>query len=336
MIKIAEILLEQRPDPFWRVLKQVGVDYAVGVLPRGAVDWRGFEPELPWEYGPLALYKERVEEAGLSLSVIEDSSPMDAIRLGRPGREEEIEQFCTLLRTMGRLQIPVLCYNWMAYVTWMRSSVAQRGRGGALVTGYDHAVFADAPLTRVGTVEEEQLWANLSYFLERVLPVAEQAGVRLAMHPDDPPIPVFRGIARIMRSVEAFERLLELVPSEANGITLCQGNFTLMTDDLPAAIRRLGERGRVFFVHFRDVRGTPERFVETFHDEGQTDMLACMRAYREIGFEGVMRSDHVPTLEGDSAVVPGYSRDARLFAVGYLTGLREAAYDEPASLSARA
>jgi mannonate dehydratase len=116
------------------------------------------------------------------------------------------------------------------------------------------------------------------------------------------------------------------VPSEANGITLCQGNFTLMTDDVPAAIRQFGEQGKIFFVHFRDVRGAPESFVETFHDEGQTDMLACMRAYRDVGFEGVLRTDHSPTLEGDSAEVAGYSQQARLFAIGYVTGLREAAY----------
>ena len=133
-----------------------------------------------------------------------------------------------------------------------------------------------------------------------------------------------------MRSVDAFERLLELAPSEANGITLCQGNFTLMTDDLPSVIRSFGEQGKIFFVHFRDVRGSPESFVETFHDEGQTDMLACMRAYRDTGFEGVLRTDHTPTLEGDAAAVAGYSRQARLFAIGYVTGLREAVYGRDA------
>ena len=150
------------------------------------------------------------------------------------------------------------------------------------------------------------------------------------MHPDDPPLSPIRSIDRIMRSVDAFERLLELAPSEANGITLCQGNFTLMTDDLPSVIRSFGEQGKIFFVHFRDVRGSPESFVETFHDEGQTDMLACMRAYRDIGFEGVLRTDHTPTLEGDAASVAGYSRQARLFAIGYVTGLREAAYGRDA------
>ena len=132
-------------------------------------------------------------------------------------------------------------------------------------------------MTEYGVVTDEQLWANLEYFLKRVLPVAEKANVKLAMHPDDPPLSPIRGIARIMRSVENFQRLLDLVPSPANGIDLCQGNFTLMTDDLPGVIRQFGKQKKIFFVHFRDVRGTPEKFEETFHDDGKTDMAACMR-----------------------------------------------------------
>jgi mannonate dehydratase len=175
------------------------------------------------------------------------------------------------------------------------------------------------------------LWENLEYFLRRVIPVAEQAGVKLAMHPDDPPLSPIRGLGRIMRSVENFQRLLDLVPSPANGLTLCQGNFSLMTNDLPGAIRHFGRQGKLYFAHFRDVRGTSEKFVETFHDEGQTDMAACMRAYSDIGFEGVLRPDHVPTMEGDSNADPAYSSIGRLFAIGYIKGLREAVYGRPAS-----
>jgi mannonate dehydratase len=195
-----------------------------------------------------------------------------------------------------------------------------------MVTGYDHDLMRNAPLTEYGTVTEEQLWDNLRYFLERVIPVAEQANVRLAMHPDDPPLSPIRGLGRIMRSVENFQRLIDLIPSPMSGITLCQGNFALMTDDLPSVIRHFGKQGKIFFVHLRDVRGTPEKFVETFHDDGQTDMLACMRAYREIGFDGVYRPDHVPTMEGDSNENAGYSALGRLFAIGYLKGLQEAVY----------
>jgi mannonate dehydratase len=122
----------------------------------------------------------------------------------------------------------------------MRTSTTTPSRGGALVTGYDHALMQNAPLTEYGEVSEAHLWENLEYFLKRVIPVAEKANVRLAMHPDDPPLSPIRGLGRIMRSVENFQRLIDLVPSPVNGITLCQGNFTLMTDDLPAVIRHFG------------------------------------------------------------------------------------------------
>jgi mannonate dehydratase len=204
-------------------------------------------------------------------------------------------------------------------------------RGGALATGYDHALMRNVPLTEQGIVTEEQLWASLEYFLKVVVPVAERAGVKVAMHPDDPPLSPIRGLGRIMRSVENYQRLLDLYPSPVNGIALCQGNFALMCcdprgPDLPGVIRHFGRQDKIFFVHFRDVRGTPEKFVETFHDDGQTDMLACMRAYREVSYEGVLRPDHVPTMEGDSNDNPAYSSIGRLFAIGYIKGLREAVY----------
>jgi mannonate dehydratase len=137
-----------------------------------------------------------------------------------------------------------------------------------------------------------------------------------------------------MRSVENFQRLVDLVPSPVNGITLCQGNFTLMTDDLPGVIRKFGGQGKVFFVHFRDVRGTAEKFEETWHDDGKTDLVACMQAYRDIGFDGVLRPDHVPTVEGDNNDRPSYSSYGRLYAIGYIRGLREAVFH--ASYSPRA
>jgi mannonate dehydratase len=320
MIEIAEMLPGQ-PTPLWKLVQQVGVTHAVGGLPR-----EGRGGEQPWDFMPLLRMKKRFEDAGFQLSVIESSPPMNNIRLGLPGRDEEIEQFCTLLRNMGRLGIPAICYNFMAIMNWMRTSTTTLSRGGAFVTGYDHEAMRNAPLTEAGVVPEERLWENMEYFLQRVVPVAEEARVKLALHPDDPPLSPIRGIGRIMRSLDAFQRVIDLVPSEYNGITMCQGNFALMTDDLPAAIRHFGRQNRIHFVHFRDVRGTPERFVETFHDDGQTDMLACMRAYKDIGFEGVLRPDHVPTLEGDSNDHAGYSSIGRLFAIGYIKGLREAAY----------
>lgn len=326
-MKLAEIFAPPQ-DPLWRLVKQCGADYVVGAF-SGNWDHERAPGEKPWNYGPLKRLKAAYEKGGFDCRVIENRPPMDKIKLGLPGRDEQIEQVCELIRNMGTLGIEVWCYEWMPVFNWVRTATDLPSRGGALVTAFDRSKLEEKSITEYGKVTEEQLWGSLRYFLEQVLPIAEKAKVKLAMHPDDPPLSPIHGLPRIMWSVEHFQRLVDLVPSEANGITLCQGNFTLMTDNLPAVIRDFGKKQKIFFVHFRDVRGTPEKFEETFHDDGKTDMAECMRAYREIGFDGVCRPDHVPTLEGDSNQRPGYSTLGRLFALGYIRGLIQAVYSEP-------
>mgnify|MGYP000771807148 FL=1 len=304
------------PSVKWKIATQLGVEYAVAALPAERYYMK------PWDFKALLYAKESLNDAGLKLEVIEPAPPHYKIKLGLPGRDEEIEIFKQVLRNMGALDIPVLCYNFMPQSGWYRTSFAKKGRGGALVTAFDSKLMQVAPqLTEAGTQTDIQIWDNYKYFMDKVLPVAEACKVKLALHPDDPPVPSLQGVSRIFRNVENFDKALELYPSDYNGITFCQGSFAAMNEDIPSLIRHFGRK--IFFVHFRDIRGDADAFEETFHDEGQTDMKACMRAYKEIGFDGVIRTDHAPVMAGESGENPAYEMLGHIFATGYLKGLLE-------------
>ncbi len=273
----------------------------------------------------------QIEAHGMRLAIVEGYLPIERIKMGRDHDGAELAALQSLLRQMGRLGIPILCYNFMAGTDWVRTRVDTPARGGARVTEFDlraaeRAVSLSATAASIdaGRISADELWRNLERLLRELVPVAEECGVQLAMHPDDPPIPEFLGKARIMNSVENLERLVSLRPSPNNGICFCQGTFAAMGVNIPATVRRLGPHIR--YVHFRDVRGSgPGHFVETFHDAGPTDMVAAMTAYREVGFAGPMRPDHVPQLVGEEAGEPGYTMLGRLFAYGYMRGLMQAA-----------
>ncbi|MFB6188316.1 MAG: mannonate dehydratase [Halapricum sp.] len=310
------LILPPKPDNRWHLAKQMGVDSAV-VHPLEIGD-----DQTEWTYDELNGMVNWFEEVGIELSVLEGSVPLtDTIRLGQDGRDEDIAEFKQFLRDCGAAGIPVVCYDWMAGIRWARTEAHIESRGGSYVTGYDDAKMADGPETDYTDVTRDQIWEAIEYFLKEVVPVAEEAGVKLGLHPADPPLEDVRGVPRIANSVENYDRIMDIVDSEHNGITFCQGNFAAMGADIPETIRHFGDR--INFAHFRDVEGDASRFVETWHDDGPTDMLAAMEAYEDVGFDGPMRPDHVPTMAGEDNSNPGYHTKGRLFAIGYMKGLLE-------------
>ncbi len=246
------------------------------------------------------------------------------IKLGLPGRDEEIANYCAALEAMGKVGITMCCYNFMAGLGWYRTNFESPARGDAMTSEFNYKDSEKQELTRWGRISEEKIWDNITYFLKRVIPVAEKAGVKMALHPDDPPISPLRGIGRILTSADAFRRVMDIVPSPINGITFCQANFKAMGEDLEAVAREFCEQGKVFFVHFRDIEGQGKYFRETFHDNGPTDMARMLQVYYESGFDGPIRPDHAPTLEGESGASRGYGMQGKIFAIGYMKGIIDA------------
>ncbi|MCH2213446.1 MAG: mannonate dehydratase [Fuerstiella sp.] len=277
----------------------------------------------------LLAAKQKIEDHGMEVVAIEGFLPIENIKTGTDQDGNDIRAFKDLIRHMGQAGIPVLCYNFMAGTDWVRTRIDAEARGGAKVTAFDlvdaeQAVSLNSNEQVISTtsISSDELWIWLERFLREVIPVAEECQVTLAMHPDDPPLPEFHGKSRIMNSVAGFERLISLVPSPYNAICFCMGTFVEMGVDIPTAIRRLGSHIR--YVHFRDVEGTADSFMETFHDNGPTNMAAVIRALREINYTGPIRPDHVPQLYGEDAGEPGYTMLGRLFAFGYIRGLLQA------------
>lgn len=244
------------------------------------------------------------------------------IKFGRTGADDQLAAIAELIRNMGEADLPILGYQWNPRgVVPMRTGIV-RLRGEARGTGFDLSAVegADDPALDREYAESE-LWENYESFLEAILPVAEEAGVTLALHPIDPPnIASLGGIPRLFRNVESFRRAMDAVPSDNHGLKLCLGCFSEMGVDVTDVVREFGERGDVVFVHFRDVDGTAESFNETFVDCGNYDELEVMRALGDAGFDGVVIPDHVPEVEDDT----DWGHRARGFTAGYLRGLVKA------------
>lgn len=318
------LLLPARPDHRWALAKQVGVTHAVV---KAQAQLTGLGP--PWEPGVLRALRDRFTDAGIMLLGLEgDPFDMGRIKRGEPGREEDLDRYRRMLRHMGELGLNLLCYNFMprlrprneiaAEHDWHRTDVKVPLRGGSLTTRFE---LAKLPAAGPLEMSHEDLWANYRTFIEAVLPEAERAGVTMALHPDDPPLPRLGDVPRLFGSVEAFDRAYQLCPRPHHAVTFCQANFKLMGCDLEATVRRFASQDRIAFVHLRDVEGAADAFTETWHDEGPTDMPAMLRLYHEVGFAGPIRDDHVPSMHGEDPEVPGYAALGHLFAVGYLKGI---------------
>ena len=305
-------------------------------------------PGDPWPIDRVLALRDEVNRNGLALSVIESIPVHEDIKLGRATRDRLTDNYCESLRNLGRAGVPVVCYNFMPIFDWTRTDLALGLGDGSTALAFDDSALAKIDLSR-GTadlpgwataysaaelgelldayrpVSEDRLWENLTYFLERVIPVAASSGVKMALHPDDPPWSIF-GLPRIITSGVALERVTSIVDDPANGITFCGGSLAAdPKNDLPDIVRCLGAKGRIHFAHCRNIRRTGTRaFQETAHpsDSGDIDMRAVLSALHDTGFTGPIRSDHGRMIWGETGQ-PGYGLYDRALGAMYLHGLWE-------------
>lgn len=300
-------------DVTWDYALQCGVNHGVIRLPE--TDDFDLTDKSHWD----TVYK-RFTDYGIKPIIIE---PMpncvhDHIKAGDSLRDESIEKVIKMLPIMQELDINTICFNWMAHIGWLRTKNDIVERGGALVTGFDLNDFKSAG----NVISENELWNNYEYFLKAIVPEAETHNIKLALHPDDPPLAKLGDVSRIMISGENIKKAIyDIVPSDILGVAMCQATYHMMGEDLYKIIPELKEK--IFFIHFRNAVGNKLCFRETFHDNGELDMAALIRLYKELNIDVPIRVDHVPTLKGEDTAVAGYAAMGRLYAIGYLKGLLE-------------
>ena len=242
----------------------------------------------------------------------------DHIKIGDDKRDECIEKVIKMFPIMEQLKMDTICFNWMAHIGWLRTNLNIKERGGAYVTGFDLKDFK--PDSKA--ISEDKLWDNYEYFIKAVIPYAEKHGIKLALHPDDPPLAKLGDVSRIMISYENIKKAMEIGNSKNLGVTMCQACYLMMGEDLYDVIPKLADK--IFFVHFRNVTGNKFKFNETFHDNGNIDMADMMRLYKKCNIDVPIRVDHVPLMAGEHQETAGYTALGRLFAIGYLKGILEA------------
>ena len=325
-----KIAIQAPPEPSeadLQFIQQLGVEYVVL--------WTGGDKA---SYAYYASRREVYERAGLKVYGFGNRSVhnQDAIVLNLPNRDEKIREYEAHLRNLGQAGIPYTTYAHMANGIWSTAPEPTRGQAMSRAFNLETAQQGhwdgrhyDMPLSHGRRYSEEEIWENYAYFIRTVAPVAEETGVLIGIHPDDPPVPELAGVPRpIFSSFEGYKRALEIADSPNVGMCLCVGCWLeggeLMGRDVLETIRYFGQRGKIFKVHFRNVTQPLPHFVETFMDDGYMDMYQVMRALREVDFNGVLIADHIPMMADDRRIGTAYS-------IGYMKALLERADAQAAS-----
>jgi mannonate dehydratase len=333
LTKVGTQLGEAHPsDQTLGTLAALGVNHICCAAPSPRLDEN-------WSVEGLTRLKARIESFGLKLEMVAlpmSSVPLDRaenpnILLGKsPERDHEIADICEMLRNLSRAGIPAAKYNF-TLLGVIRSKPA-RGPGGVVYSTFDYAevMRESPPLTKAGRVSADEMWDRITYFLKRVVPVAEECKVKIACHPQDPGLPKtgFRGVQAVLSNVDGLKRFVDITPSPYHGLNFCQGTVSEMLEDpgeqIYDVIRYFGVQRKIFNVHFRNIHGRFLNFHEAFPPNGSVDMVRAMRVYKEVGYDGMMMPDHAPQVAGDEG-----NKQAFAYEFGYIEALLQAVAAEP-------
>jgi mannonate dehydratase len=310
-------------DDILKVMAAFGVNHICAVPPSSSED-------EDWSVEALERKREHIESFGLKADALRllhptyiTKSQIRNVMMGKsPERDREIDILCQKIGNASRAGFPMLTYN-LSILGVVRTGTTP-GRGGAAYSRFNYEETTNrSELTEAGPVTSEESWDRISYFLERVIPVAEQNKVRLACHPHDPPMPEpegFRGVHRVLGSVQGLKKFVALSPSVYHGLNFCQGTISEglknPSEEIFDVIRYFGSRGKIFNVHFRNIKGGFLNFQETFPDDGDVDFVRAIRAYKEVGYDGMLMPDHVPKIDGDAGQKQGFA-----YCFGYIQAL---------------